>query len=50
MFAAERKQGMDLYAGSNLGLLAVQHTLEVLRFSPEEANELEARLDEITKD
>ena len=47
LFAAERKQGTDLYAGESLGPIAVQHTLEAIRFNPAEAEELEARLDEI---
>jgi len=47
VFAAERGQGADLYTGANLGPVAVQHTLEVMRFTLEEATELEARLDQI---
>jgi diadenosine tetraphosphate (Ap4A) HIT family hydrolase len=47
LFAAERKQGANLYIGETLGPIAVQHTLETIRFSPTEAEQLEARLDDI---
>jgi hypothetical protein len=47
LFAAERKQGAELYTGTNLGPLAVQRTLEVVRFNSVEAHELELRLDEL---
>ena len=47
VFAAERKQGANLYTGENLGLVAVQNTIEAIRFLPEEAQELEARLREV---
>jgi hypothetical protein len=47
LFAAERKQGEALYAGSPLGQLAVQNTLDVITFTPIEHRLLEARLEEI---
>ena len=49
VYASEPKQGADLYTGEILGQLAVQHTLEVIRFSLEESADLEARLDEIAQ-
>lgn len=48
MFAAERGQGADSYnTAINLGPIAVQHTIDVLRFTPVESAALEARLDAI---
>ena len=47
LFGAERRQGEALYTGSPLGQVAVQHTLEVITFTPIEHQLLEARLEEI---
>lgn len=45
--AGEKDEGLNLYKGECLGLTAVQHTIEVIRFTHVESAELEARLDQI---
>jgi len=47
LFAAERKQGEALYTGDSLGQLAVQNTLDVITFTPDEFQDLEKRLEGI---
>jgi hypothetical protein len=45
---ARRSEGALLYTGPDLGAVAVQNTLQVLRFTPEEEFALEARLNEFS--
>ncbi|MDX1766204.1 MAG: hypothetical protein R3313_04605, partial [Candidatus Saccharimonadales bacterium] len=47
LFAAARKEGERLYNGPPLGAIAVQNTIEVVKFTPVEAESLEARLDHV---
>ncbi len=48
LFAAERGEGQSLYVPCSAGALAVQHTLEIISFSPIEAQALEQRLDQVS--
>lgn len=46
-YAGERGQGINRYTGQALGEEAVQRTIELVTFSPEEAQLVEARLSKI---
>ncbi len=48
-YAGERGQGIDRYTGGILGDEAVQRTIEVVSFSPVEAEQAEARLAQLDR-